>query len=189
MKDHFNSNKHEVLPLDRQLEHLIKQDFSIVAEALADIYEQRMSFVDTDTKQTHPETMTIIGNVSLSAGYDEDMSDTAYRAIAEGVHFAYTTARVASPAGILSSYEPYHYQSSDETYYNNMHYDAEKYLQERPAIAALVEAFIGSIDVSLTHAELATVAAALSFMQIEEGERQQYIDQQVTDFSAQLDEL
>nr|HPR10412.1 hypothetical protein [Candidatus Saccharibacteria bacterium] len=63
------------------------------------------------------------------------------------------------------------------------------YLQERPAIAALVEAFIGSIDVSLTHAELATVAAALSFMQIEEGERQQYIDQQVTDFSAQLDEL
>ncbi len=176
----------EILPQQQQLEYLIDDNYAEIAEMLAGIYEEHGSFVDLEFEERYPIVMSIIDRVGLSYMGGEVPCDELYKALYQAFYFAYATSRSVTATHYPVIAIPDYYQTSEELF-DTMQSEAEEYLTVRPAINGLIYAFLGSIDQTRSYSEAARIVAAITFKQIEEDERRQYIEASLLEWDAEFE--
>jgi hypothetical protein len=176
----------EILPENRQLNRLISDDYSDMAELLAEIYSSDNTFVDVDLEQRYPDVISIVDKVARSYMNDTTYSDELYHALYEAFFFAFTAARAISLSDNPGVYISDYYNQPVDQLFDAMTTDAKEFLSTRPAIANLITAFNNSIDTSGNYLEAANIFAAVTFSQIEADEREHYIAESLAEFALNL---
>jgi hypothetical protein len=183
-------SSYEILPIERQLDSLIADNFGELAEFLADTFEENGTFVDAEFESRFPDMLYIVDAIVRSANISGTGVNTnkLYTAVYEAIYFAYSAARAVLPSGYPGVRVSDYYNDAPEVLFDKIVNSARTYSLDRPAAAGLVKAFITSIDTSAEHYELAESVAAVTLMHIEADEREQYINQQASEFMAEITE-
>lgn len=185
----------EILPRERQLDCIAHEDYDVLRECLNERLDDQGAFSDLERRLTMPNLVAYTDALAEALRYGREFNQDAKNAAYEAFCFAELVAQALQP-GEVRIMIPTHYGQllapegfDPENTQRQLTDEAQAYLQHRPKIDSLIGEFSIAIDPSGRYGDVVETVAALTFSHIEHGAREAYIDEQVEQFSTEIDML
>lgn len=182
----------EILPTNRQLEEIVKDNLEL-SDNIAEFYVEQSGFTDSTFELLNPSLTEYLKAMGQLLSSDGASSQESYYVMQESFNFARRASEMMRPAGVrilVGDYVKRLNQSGAETEEQLLKQvldEADEYLKNRPYLSGLIYGAMSDIDPSGNHTVAAETMAAITFMQIENGERESYIDEVTNEFAAEVE--